>query len=125
MAETNIHCPSCNADDISKFGFSSMKKIRLIALALGVMIINTGFACLPPAYLSVSHWRSCVNTERVNTWWQWCLPRKAPSDCPLASWETLNRQKEFLPCPSKISREDSMILKIPPSMRLLIELFFE
>ena len=28
MAKTTIHCPSCDADDISKFGFSTTGKQR-------------------------------------------------------------------------------------------------
>jgi hypothetical protein len=62
-----------------------------------VSLFLLGFTCnswalLPPKYLSVPHWKSCVSTEMRKTAEFYCLPHQRPRACPHQSWKELTHQ---------------------------------
>ena len=48
-------------------------------------------SALPPKYLEVSQFQSCLGTKQVGTIEQWCMPASRPSICPAESWSQLDR----------------------------------
>lgn len=50
---------------------------------------DSSAAALPPKYLGVSDFQSCLETVQVGSHEQWCMPSKKPANCPAESWEQL------------------------------------
>lgn len=48
-----------------------------------------GSAVLPPAYLSIAGWKSCIGTKDMGTWKSICVPKAKPAACSEASWKQL------------------------------------
>lgn len=78
-----------------------------ISLLLGVsflLISATAFAdvastsVLPPKYLSVPQWQSCVGTVTKGSAQFICLPTKKPAACPSSSWKALLKLHEIDNC---------------------------
>ncbi|MFB1010824.1 MAG: hypothetical protein QMB92_05200 [Thiopseudomonas sp.] len=46
-------------------------------------------SALPPQYLQVDQFQSCLRSEQVGSYSRWCLPAVRPDSCPLDSWEQL------------------------------------
>lgn len=44
---------------------------------------------VPPKYLGVSDFQSCLETVQVGSHEQWCMPSEKPANCPAESWEQL------------------------------------
>lgn len=51
-----------------------------------------GQRVLPPAYLNVPNFQSCLQTESQGSWQSWCMPKTQPNDCPQSSWTELTKQ---------------------------------
>lgn len=51
-----------------------------------------GKRVLPPAYLNVPNFQSCLQTESQGSWQSWCMPKTQPNDCPQSSWKELSTQ---------------------------------
>ena len=52
-----------------------------------------GAQTLPPKYLSVPGFKTCLSTQSQGTYQSWCLPRRRPSQCPAESWASLKALK--------------------------------
>ena len=50
-----------------------------------------GKGSLPPAYLSVKGFKSCLNTQDMGGWTTYCLPNDKPEDCTDDSWLKLTK----------------------------------
>ncbi|NLD15411.1 MAG: hypothetical protein GX665_10045 [Gammaproteobacteria bacterium] len=48
-------------------------------------------SALPPQYLQVDQFQSCLRSEQVGSYSRWCLPAVRPDSCPLDSWEQLQQ----------------------------------
>jgi hypothetical protein len=46
---------------------------------------------LPPKYLEVRQFQSCLAVEQVDSYEQWCMPASKPDSCPSESWSQLNQ----------------------------------
>lgn len=62
-----------------------MKKC-LICICL-LLLSSASWAVLPPRYLSVPEWQSCVGTVKKGSADFVCLPAEKPETCPDTSWE--------------------------------------
>ena len=52
-----------------------------------------GAQTLPPKYLSVPGFKTCLSTQSQGTYQSWCLPRRKPGQCPAESWASLKALK--------------------------------
>jgi hypothetical protein len=65
-------------------------KTSCLCTCLFLSFLSTAsLAMLPPKYLNVPHWKSCVHTTTKETAQFICLPHKKPATCPGSSWENL------------------------------------
>lgn len=48
-------------------------------------------SALPPQYLQVEQFQSCLRSEQVDSYSRWCLPAARPDSCPPDSWEQLQQ----------------------------------
>lgn len=62
-----------------------MKKIIFIFSIL--LVSSSSWGVLPPKYLSVPEWQSCVSTVTKGGANFVCLPAEKPLTCPQASWD--------------------------------------
>lgn len=46
---------------------------------------------LPPKYLELDQFQSCLSSKQVGTSRQWCMPTSKPDNCPAQSWDQLNQ----------------------------------
>ena len=53
---------------------------------------------LPPKYLTVPQWQSCVGTVIKGSAQFICLPSKKPDACPSTSWDALIKLHEIDNC---------------------------
>lgn len=67
----------------------------LIALTLGTV---NSFAALPPGYLSVPKFQSCLGVENRGTWMAYCLPQSRAKACPEDSWKLLSQDGTLSRC---------------------------
>ena len=51
-----------------------------------------GPGSLPPAYLSIPNYESCLSKETAGTSEQWCIPAAMPSECVDASWGQITQE---------------------------------
>lgn len=65
-------------------------------------VASSSWAMLPPKYLSVPEWQSCVETVTKNSTEFVCLPGERPANCPLASWKQLTLKRLIAHCPRKL-----------------------
>lgn len=56
-----------------------------------------GSSTLPPAYLGVKDFKSCLSTKNMGTWQSYCLPAKQPTGCPQHSWQQLQNKGQGIP----------------------------
>jgi hypothetical protein len=68
------------------------KKFVFLIICGGALLITTinVFAMLPPKYLSIKDFKSCLATKDMDTWTAWCIPAEKPDACPDESWQQLN-----------------------------------
>ena len=52
-----------------------------------------GAQTLPPKYLSVPDFKSCLSTDDRGSYQSWCLPRRKPGQCSQDSWASLKALK--------------------------------
>ena len=52
-----------------------------------------GAETLPPKYLSVPEFKTCLSTDDRGSYRSWCLPRRKPGQCPAESWASLKALK--------------------------------
>jgi len=55
-----------------------------------------GSGSMPPAYLSVPNFESCLAKETVGTSEQWCIPAAKPSTCVDSSWGEISKENMSL-----------------------------
>jgi hypothetical protein len=60
---------------------------------LQVPPMSGGDQTLPPKYLSVPAFKSCLSTQSQGSYQSWCLPRRKPGQCPAESWASLKALK--------------------------------
>ena len=53
---------------------------------------------LPPQYLAVKDFKSCLQTQDNGTWQSWCLPKTKLKACSDGSWAKLLAQNELPQC---------------------------
>jgi hypothetical protein len=75
-----------------------MKKLYLITSLL-CLYSASSLALLPPQYLSVPQWQSCVGKMTKGSAEFICLPAKKPDNCLGASWQSLLTLDEIDRCP--------------------------
>lgn len=81
-------------------------KIKYIATSLLFFVFNPlswaepSQTLLPPKYLSVPLWKSCVGTITKSSAQFVCLPAKKPKNCQANSWQKLVILKELDRCPN-------------------------
>jgi hypothetical protein len=46
---------------------------------------------LPPKYLEVREFQSCLEARTVDSYQQWCMPAAKPESCPSESWSQLSQ----------------------------------
>lgn len=78
----------------------TIRKNLLVLAAMAGALLLAGCAAneettetasiLPPKYLEVSEFQSCLGTMQVASHEQWCLPEAQPENCPTESWDELN-----------------------------------
>lgn len=83
-----------------------MKFSRICTFLMLIVISLPSFAMLPPNYLSVYRWKSCVSTYDHNGAEFVCLPDRKPLDCPRYSWKQLIRHSNLKFCPP-LYRDDA------------------
>jgi hypothetical protein len=49
-----------------------------------------GVNALPPKYLKVSQFQSCLDVKKVGSYEQWCMPASKSNSCPSESWNQLS-----------------------------------
>lgn len=54
--------------------------------------VGTSGSGMPPAYLSVANYQSCLTSQTNGSSTQWCMPAQQPAGCPDASWQQLSSQ---------------------------------
>lgn len=54
--------------------------------------VGTSGSGMPPAYLSVPSYQSCLTSQANGSSTQWCMPAQQPAGCPDASWQQLSSQ---------------------------------
>ena len=56
-------------------------------------------SALPPKYLAVDQFQSCLQSKQVETYRQWCMPASKPASCAAQSWDELDglQGKEKVP----------------------------
>lgn len=74
-----------------------MKRIALCSFVL-LFTSHAAFALLPPKYLSVPHFKSCLSQKNMGTWTAYCLPQKKPRACPLNAWHQVLRDNSLNQC---------------------------
>ena len=52
-----------------------------------------GAETLPPKYLSVPDFKTCLSMQSQGAYQSWCLPRRKPGVCPAESWASLKALK--------------------------------
>ncbi|MDR3477670.1 MAG: hypothetical protein P4M14_06535 [Gammaproteobacteria bacterium] len=68
-----------------------------LCLFLSVVAVNS-WAVLPPQYLSIPHWKQCVDTATINGGYSYvCLPNARERHCPPSSWRAFHAKKNLLP----------------------------
>jgi hypothetical protein len=69
---------------------------RILCLLLSCFAMSA-WAVLPPKYLSIPHWKQCVDTATVDGSSTYvCLPSARERACPPASWRALHAKKNIL-----------------------------
>ncbi|MCF6776306.1 hypothetical protein L3V83_06930 [Thiotrichales bacterium 19X7-9] len=58
-------------------------------LAISLYYSNNAFAVMPPEYLSVDGFQSCLSTKNMGTWQSYCIPETKPENCSQSSWDKL------------------------------------
>jgi len=56
-----------------------------------------GMQTKPPGYLSIPHFKDCLNAKRIDSYSSWCMPATRPHNCPQDSWIALTGIN-LLPC---------------------------
>ncbi len=64
-----------------------------------LLVSSSTWALLPPKYLSVPEWQSCVGSMTKESARFVCLPVKKPDGCSVASWDQLSALNELERCP--------------------------
>lgn len=79
---------------------NTIKNLTIILGGLTAVILggctlsdDSSVSALPPKYLEVSEFQSCLETKQLNSHEQWCMPASKPSICPSASWAQLSQLK--------------------------------
>jgi len=67
---------------------------------LFLLLSTSSWAVLPPKYLSVPEWKSCVGTVTKGSAQFICLPSQKPKDCLESSWKELTALNEIEYCQS-------------------------
>jgi hypothetical protein len=60
-------------------------------------IKENGKSSLPPAYLFVPNFKSCLGTKKSKTAYFYCLPKEKKRKCPKSSWKKL-KPMHLNPC---------------------------
>lgn len=71
--------------------------LMLVFIILALGAVNS-YAALPPRYLSVPRFQSCLGVEKKSTWTAYCLPQFRPTACPEASWTLLSQDHTLNRC---------------------------
>ena len=58
--------------------------------------VGTNGSGMPPAYLSVPNFESCLTKETVGSSEQWCIPAAKPSACIDSSWGEISKENMSL-----------------------------
>jgi len=80
-----------------------MKKLLQIA-SLSLLVSTISWALLPPKYLSVPEWKSCVGSVTKDGAKFVRLPIKKPENCPGSSWNKLTILDEMERCPCQFEK---------------------
>lgn len=76
-----------------------MRDSLFLLSLLGVLMLSSVSFSLPaPPYLSVPHWKNCVDTLQKGSAQFVCLPDKKPAKCPNRSWKKLMADKMMEAC---------------------------
>jgi len=59
---------------------------------------QVGVLVLPPQYLSVKGFQSCLQLKNNGSWQSWCMPASKPEKCLDASWAELSSQDDLSKC---------------------------
>ncbi|MBA4697284.1 MAG: hypothetical protein H2069_07850 [Legionella sp.] len=62
--------------------------------------VSASWALPAPKYLSVPHWKDCVQTRSQGSANFVCLPSKQPSQCPSSTWKKLSEEHLLPNCSS-------------------------
>lgn len=54
---------------------------------------DSAASALPPRYLEVDQFQSCLASKQVGTYQQWCMPASKPDGCPSQSWDQLDKMQ--------------------------------
>jgi hypothetical protein len=68
---------------------SALLSLALFACSNRVEVESSGQA-LPPKYLAVEGFQSCLQTEDQGSHQSWCMPDARPAACAEASWAELS-----------------------------------
>jgi hypothetical protein len=72
------------------------KVIPVVSLLLALIACSQpagdqpGVNALPPQYLKVSQFQSCLAIKKIGSYEQWCMPVSKSDSCPSESWNQLN-----------------------------------
>jgi hypothetical protein len=86
----------------SVFKFAGAVGAIGFALFAGQAFAGDSARALPPKYLSVPEFKSCLSTQTVGSYQSWCLPITKPAVCPADSWarlRALSGADATPPCP--------------------------
>lgn len=75
-----------------------LMKYIIASLSIFFSAISISWSLPAPKYLSVPHWKDCVQTMTKGTAQFVCLPSSAPKLCPAASWKILTSEHLIKDC---------------------------
>jgi hypothetical protein len=75
-----------------------IRKNFLVLFILLFFPTGLSFALPAPKYLSVPHWKRCVNLIKNDSAQFVCLPAKKPAKCSVSSWKSLTEGKLINNC---------------------------
>lgn len=103
MGTNSIQSPNTNTQNIQVSQDITMQAnvvllAQLSSTARAHLPLQRTTRLLPPKYLSVKGFKTCLSTKSMGTWRAYCLPHSRPKSCQYSSWTKLKSDKTLTSC---------------------------
>ena len=68
---------------------------RYVAVGLFISGVSISYGLLPPKYLRIPNFKSCLSTKDMGAWKAYCVPKEKPQSCAEKSWREFQNKKDL------------------------------